>query len=421
MTSLLEKLYFAMVFGEITTAIARVMGGGESSDTAAGHTSNPLLLILNLVVVLGTFYYAYPRLPAIWSSLLRLKWLFLLYLWIALSLAWSVDRATSSRLAFYAFVYLLSAGYCAFRYSTRELLHLIGWCSLGAALLSIVGEFVLPPPNDPAPGWSGIFLQKNTLGLTMMIGVAVLLVQGRRWTPTRCAVLLLYLTLLVLSQSFTAIVGTAVVLLVVLSYKVGSRSKALLWIWLGGLLCVLLLVSDPLSLLLGAGGKTSNFTGRDVIWAYAFKGILEHPVIGHGYGGAFWADADDSEQALHWNPHHAHNGFLQVWLDLGVIGLILTIGLLANTWRRARRSRSLGTSDTALWTKVLITTALAHNLMESDFTSTNFFWYLLVLGSFACLRAEQENAVMPVMIGPESGAESDLESGPESGVDWLTA
>ena len=391
MKAFLEKLYFILVFGELTTAIPRIMSGGPTPDAAAGDTSNPLLLIFNLVVIAGTCYYVFPFLPRLWSALLRLRWTFLLYLWASLSILWTVDRVTSFRLDVYALCYLASAAYFAFRYNTEQLIRLLGRCFLGAGLLSIAGEFLLPPPDDLAPGWSGIFQQKNGLGLCMMLGIAVLLVERKRWTSGRAASLCLYLGMLALSQSFTAIISTCALALFIFSKRLAGWSKAVLWTLLGGLACISMIISDPLELILDAGGKSTNLTGRDVIWAFALKATVDNPIAGHGYGGAFWTEAQDTAmETLHWNPHHAHNGYLEILLDLGLVGLVLTIGLLINTWRRARRLQRFDSTLTPLWVEVLILAAVAHNLTESDFMSTNIFWYLLMLGSFACLRTEEE-------------------------------
>jgi O-antigen ligase len=97
-----------------------------------------------------------------------------------------------------------------------------------------------------------------------------------------------------------------------------------------------LILTDPLSLILSAGGRDTSLTGRDAVWAFAAAAIVQRPILGYGYA-AFWSDSDWTLQALHWSPPHAHNGVLQVLLDLGGVGLVLTIALLINTWRRARR------------------------------------------------------------------------------------
>jgi exopolysaccharide production protein ExoQ len=389
--SFLEKIYFVLVFGELTTAIARVLGGSSSGETGGRHESNPVLLAMNGLVLCATFYFVFPQLPRLWRALLQLRWIFLLYLWAVLSVAWSVDLATSIRMAAYGVIYLFSAAYFALRYEIDEYLDLLGRCFFGVAVLSVAGEYLLPPTDDLAPGWSGIFLQKNGLGMCMMLAIAVMIVQHRRWNLRRTAMLLFYVAMLALSQSFTAVISVAAVVLFVSSKRMAAWMRTVFWLTLALAACLSLVIGDPLELLLSSGGKSSSLTGRDVIWAFALSATAEKPWIGHGYGGAFWTESYGSAvQSLHWNPHHAHNGYLEILLDLGLIGLVLTVAVLINAWRRARRMRRHDSTATSLWVEVLVLAAVTHNLTESDFMASNFFWFLIVAASFASLHMENQ-------------------------------
>ena len=59
--------------------------------------------------------------------------------------------------------------------------------------------------------------------------------------------------------------------------------------------------------------------------------ILKHPWLGYGYQ-AFWRGVDGPSVDVHlsgWIPPHAHNGFLDLALDLGIAGPLLFVCLLA--------------------------------------------------------------------------------------------
>jgi O-antigen ligase len=77
-------------------------------------------------------------------------------------------------------------------------------------------------------------------------------------------------------------------------------------------------VSDPAAL-----------TGRGEIWRIVSHFIMEQPWIGYGYG-AFWQIGVDSP-ALHlamgWagRAAHSHNGFLEIWVTTGLIGLLVAL------------------------------------------------------------------------------------------------
>lgn len=50
-------------------------------------------------------------------------------------------------------------------------------------------------------------------------------------------------------------------------------------------------------------------------------------MLGNGYG-AFWTEGKGRLLVQTWNPRQSHNAFLDLFVDLGAIGLILVILLL---------------------------------------------------------------------------------------------
>jgi O-antigen ligase len=64
---------------------------------------------------------------------------------------------------------------------------------------------------------------------------------------------------------------------------------------------------------------------RLLVWSFASERILERPILGWGFGSSRRIPGgnvmvDTSEQAM---PLHPHNGALQLWLELGVVGAFL--------------------------------------------------------------------------------------------------
>ena len=87
---------------------------------------------------------------------------------------------------------------------------------------------------------------------------------------------------------------------------------------------------------LGLLGKDATLTGRTKIWAVVLDQIHTRPWTGFGYG-AVWTD-DSGWGPLAWivkqagfRPHHAHNGWLEVWLGLGYVGLAVWGALFVQT------------------------------------------------------------------------------------------
>jgi exopolysaccharide production protein ExoQ len=85
-------------------------------------------------------------------------------------------------------------------------------------------------------------------------------------------------------------------------------------------------------------GKDPSITGRTPLWGFVWEMIQKQPWLGYGYGG-FWQGWDGQAaqiwRAIQWTPNHPHNGLLALWIDLGLLGIIIfAIGF----WRYFFRS-----------------------------------------------------------------------------------
>ena len=78
----------------------------------------------------------------------------------------------------------------------------------------------------------------------------------------------------------------------------------------------------PLALL----GRDATLSGRTGLWDAVLAAISMKPLLGYGYE-SFWnglaGPSASVVAAVHWIPPHAHNGFLDLWLDLGALGLLI--------------------------------------------------------------------------------------------------
>jgi O-antigen ligase len=83
-------------------------------------------------------------------------------------------------------------------------------------------------------------------------------------------------------------------------------------------------------------GRTSNLSGRTELW----KGILQihtNPIVGTGFE-SFWLGERLQRlgEMFRWHPNEAHNGYLEIYLTLGVIGLSILAGVLIRTFWKIR-------------------------------------------------------------------------------------
>ena len=126
-----------------------------------------------------------------------------------------------------------------------------------------------------------------------------------------------------------------------------------------------------------AVGKDPTLTDRTKIWAFVL-GMHTNPLLGTGYQG-FWLGP---RLEYIWNNARlghiteAHNGYLQVYLDLGFIGVALFIGFLIASYRSICRrwtpSSKLPILGMATWL-----TLLFYNMSEAAFGGNILFMLFL--------------------------------------------
>jgi O-antigen ligase len=133
--------------------------------------------------------------------------------------------------------------------------------------------------------------------------------------------------------------------------------------------------------LASAIGRDPTLTDRTLIW----KNLLSmntNPLVGTGYE-SFWlgsrlALAGRSFEA---GLNEAHNGYLDIYLGLGVIGICLLAGFLIASYRNICRqltsSPSVASLNLALWTITLF-----YNMTESAF-KFHLMWVVFLLAAIA--------------------------------------
>lgn len=237
--------------------------------------------------------------------------------------------------------------------------------------------------------WNGLTTHKNALGRYMMVGfVAALAVAGQAGGMQRLlwlALAGLCFILITGTGSATAIILLGVFILFYALLRLSARLSpalraALLVVCLGLASAAGLLLSDPGSLeeALLSLGRDPTLTHRTRIWAIAFDAIAEHPWLGYGYE-VFWNSAFGNSLALHhtdWGVPHVHNGFLELWLAMGIGGLLLALALVVQLLLKIHQRMS---SEMQVLFALVLATGLVLNLVEfSLLRYNNLFWILFV-------------------------------------------
>jgi exopolysaccharide production protein ExoQ len=287
--------------------------------------------------------------------------------------------------------------YLACRYSPKHLLRLLGWALIVAIVGSILVALLRPDLGVDSAivdyGWKGIFVQKNTLGRLMALGVLVFLflaIDSKAHRRAYSFAVIVCVFMIFASRSATSAMAVPVVItLIWLFARSRQRSApqvfALAAFILVGMLSVAMLFIDPADLF-GVLGRDASMSGRIEIWDAVIPKIMVHPWLGYGYS-SFWLGMEGQASAdlwsiLGWPVPHSHNGFLDLAEELGLVGLGLFLaGMIVSSRRGLLWSRSQK-GVIALWPLAYMSFMLLFNLTESSILrQDNLFWVLYIATS----------------------------------------
>jgi exopolysaccharide production protein ExoQ len=144
---------------------------------------------------------------------------------------------------------------------------------------------------------------------------------------------------------------------------------------------------------LTAVGKDLTLSGRTQLWE-AILDIKINPMIGVGYN-AFWL-GDRLEKLIQrfiFLPKQAHNGYLEIYINLGIIGLMFLLFAIYRSYRKLMKSFS--ESDPIFSFNIsFFITYLVYNLTEATFLfnlSSLWFVFLFVVFFKAQIEGDSQN------------------------------
>ena len=130
----------------------------------------------------------------------------------------------------------------------------------------------------------------------------------------------------------------------------------------------------------GMVGRNANLTGRTDLWKVLLS-MHTNPLLGTGYE-SFWLGSRLAFVLQRFRGsgiNEAHNGYLEVYINLGLIGLSLLAAFLIASYRTIGRRLSSG-SAIALLSLALWTVLLFYNVTEAAFKG-QLIWLTFLLGA----------------------------------------
>jgi len=138
-------------------------------------------------------------------------------------------------------------------------------------------------------------------------------------------------------------------------------------------------VFDLSTVVAGFLGRDSTLHGRTGIWDAVLK-LQTNPLLGMGYQ-SFWMGGRLAAVSRDINIpgllNEAHNGYLETYLNLGVVGVVLLLLFMISSYRIVCRrftvSPHFGALGVALWMVMVF-----YNFTEAAFV-TSLLWPVLLL------------------------------------------
>jgi O-antigen ligase len=333
-----------------------------------------------------------------------------------ISAAWTIYLpATLNKLFFLLFSTLISS-YIAIRYGRRGVIDVLTWiggiCSVLSIVIVLFFPFIGIMQNEPFVGsWTGMFWHRNHTGnlfafFNMVFLFRFLLDDRSTW---RSKIVVSFFYVLSALMVFGSRSATGIIVLLFLHVAVGLTAFWLKWYerikpWqyytaAGLAFAGFLVFITNTGFFFGLLGRTSTMTGRIPLWQDLFQNIyLQKPLLGYGFG-ALWMLKSFRIliQIRHDWPYQvyfADNGFFDILLNTGVIGLLLFMSVYIPLGIRSFRQAIHAKSWQYFFPFLTFLYILLGNLTYSFlFEVDQFVWMLLAIMVF--LTTSTSNASNP--------------------------
>jgi exopolysaccharide production protein ExoQ len=311
------------------------------------------------------------------------------------SCLWSQLPGISLVASIYFAINILFGFYLCQRFNHRQILRLlltIGWiCLVSSILLALL--FPRYGVAQAPPGWRGIYEQKNTCAaMTIFLLAAGFFapVGGLLSRLSRIAYILLSVLLIVMSKSMTGCLLLAFLLAYVFVMRVVQRFPKkesvvlVLLLIVGGVLPLAIAGISYFKEIAYLVGKDLTLTGRTTIWRAVVIAAMKRPLLGYGYR-AFWTGLQGESGVVlmsnGWSFSQAHNGFLEVWLGIGALGLGVVLYSLVKAFRNALPC-ILARNSYLNWCVCILLLIAIHAMDEYTLAApNNLAWILYIVAS----------------------------------------
>ena len=116
------------------------------------------------------------------------------------------------------------------------------------------------------------------------------------------------------------------------------------------------------------------FSGRNQVWAELAGAIADHPFLGHGLGIVAW---DVISRSL-----TAHNFFMQILLEMGIVGMVLYLIVFSGIWGLLNRNihTAVAKLSACFMIGILVYSTFELTLNQNNYAIAMFQWLIMTMG-----------------------------------------
>ena len=311
---------------------------------------------------------------------------------LLISVLWSVTPSTTiTRGVAYFFLVIGAIGIVEIL-EPDQVMRLIALIGGFAAAISLI----IPQGTDAITGeFRGVFPGKNQLGQAMVIGVLGGL-HGIRVSGWRgfldIGITILCTTVAFLTKSATSVLTIVAFLIlhIIGTFYIKGRVVRIISMFIAIVVIIIFaFLMANIDLIYSLFGKDPTLTGRTDFWPTVIDYIYERPLLGWGFA-AFWMLSNPSAieifSTIGFGINEAHNGMLQLLLDVGALGTAFFLFLWIRNFVMAVRCMNgpapeIGVSSLLFLVGILLIGVSEQVLTTVDEVTAGFF----LLG-FMCER-----------------------------------
>lgn len=186
------------------------------------------------------------------------------------------------------------------------------------------------------------------------------------------------------SHSSTSILSFLIAGLIMMSLGFRFVNKKMIGLYAVVVIAVLGLAQitfDVYGSIIELSGHEATIEGRGRLWEVLLETDTS-PLLGTGFESYWQGDRVQKiwdMPEFRWHPTQAHNGYLEAYVNLGAVGLLILLGLIFATFRKCRQDVLIN-FEWGRFTMSYLIAILAHNWTEAGFKglSVIFFGFFLV-------------------------------------------